>query len=123
MARASGEYETVVADRLAALQHDMPFGAGDGGDPRSRHQLDRRPFVEYSGAQAQRVLRHRVGEELLRQRRAMIRQPRLFADQHHTAVEFSLPQRGGDLKARVSRAYDYNRSLHHGDSRPAGAQE
>ena len=50
-------------------------------------------------------------EIILRQRRALVRQHRLVADQHDGAVEPGLAQRGGQLKTGMAGADDDDRTV------------
>jgi hypothetical protein len=47
----------------------------------------------------------------------------LVIDQIDGLGKTELTQRCGELKARMSRTHDKNRSLRHGDSPAAGAQQ
>ena len=55
-----------------------------------------------------RLIRRKLaGQEFLRERRALVRQPGLFTDEHDIAVEAFLPEGDSDLSGGVTRSGDY----------------
>ena len=103
--RTGGEGELVVGQRLAAVQHHGVRIAVDRGDP-ALDELDV-VLVEEVGRTQQELARLPVaGEEALRQRRPLVRQPALVADHGHRARPPALPQGDGEGDAGVTGADD-----------------
>ena len=78
------------------------------GDPGLESDVDTGCVVEVRGFDVEPFRREFPGEELLRQRRALVRQPGFLADKNHRAVETLLPQRGDDLSRGVTRTGNYD---------------
>ena len=116
VARAEREHEMVIGERLAGSERDLLAGRIDRRDTRLRHQLDAVVAIEGVRPQPQRLQGHLALQIGFRQRRPLIRQPGLVADQDDPAVETVVAQRGGGLHAAMPRTRDHHR-LRHPDTR------
>ena len=81
-------------------------GAVDRLDAGSGQELDAVVAIERFRPHQQQIEADLAVEIVLRQRRTLVRQYRLVADQHDRTVEPGLPQRGGELKAGMAGADD-----------------
>ena len=95
VAAARRHEELVIGEPLAPRQHDLlPRGIdGGGGDPEA--ELDARGGIVVGGLHELVLEPVLPAQVALRQRRTVIGQPGLRADEHDLAVESPLAQRGG----------------------------
>ena len=85
----------------------LPFPV-HGRDPGFEANVDAGPIVEVCRFDVEPLRGQLPGEELFRQRRALVRQPGFLADEHDRAVEAFLLQRGDDLSRGVTRTRNYD---------------
>ena len=87
--------------------------AVDLGDPGAGQKVDAVVAVESLRPQQEQVETDLAVEIVLRQRRPLVRQYRLVADQPDGALEAGLAQRGGHLEAGMASADDDDRVFCH----------
>ncbi len=80
-ARAGGEQQLVVFDRLAGAGDDLPMGAVDGFDAGIEAQRDVVLLVPFQRTNEQALALEITEQVLLRQRRALVGGMRFLADQ------------------------------------------
>ncbi len=90
--RPGGEDDMVAGDLAAGSQSQTTPGPVDRRHGFAGDEVDLLLLVERLGPQQQLVEAAFAGEIGFRQGRALIRQPRLVADQHDMAGETLLPQ-------------------------------
>ncbi len=106
-ARARRENQRVVGDAFAGRRMHTPALAIHRRDPGFQADVDVGGIVEVRGFEVEALRRQLPGQEFLGERRALVRQPGLFADEHDVAVEALLPQRSNELSGGVTRSGDY----------------
>ena len=117
--RAGGEQRAVERERLAAVEGQDARGGVERGRPHAEPQLDLELVV---GRAAQRELLGLplTGEQLLRQRRTVVREVRLGADEHDPAVEPVPAQRLGGPQPRQRGPHHHHGSQRVSSPRSAG---
>ncbi len=105
--RARRQDKRVIGNVLAGGGDNRTLVAVDCGDPGFQADVDIGRIVKVSGFDVEALCRQFPGQEFFRERRALVRQPGLFADEHDTAVEAFLPQRGHDLSGSVTGSGNY----------------
>lgn len=107
-ARARRDDQRVVVDVIACRRSDtLPFPV-HGRDPGFEANVDAGLIVEVCRFDVEPLRGQFPGEELLRQRGALVRQPGLLADEYDRTVEAFLLQRGDDLSRGVTRTGNYD---------------
>ncbi len=105
--RAGRENQGVVGNAFAGrCGHGLLF-AIHCRDPCLQTYSDPRHVIEIGWLEVQAFRGQFPGQKFLRERRPLVRQPGLFADEHDTAVEAFLPERGHDLAGGVTRPGNY----------------
>ncbi len=99
VARPGRQHEMVVTELLTRSEAQALPGAVDLGGARSGEIIDPVVAVERLGPHQQQVEADLAIEIILGQRRALVWQHRLLAEEHDGAIEPALAQRGRELKA------------------------
>ena len=109
---ADTQQETVVIDFLAARQGHAARGGIDADCASAEPELDGMLVVEAAMAKQQPFRRQLTRQEFLRQRRPLIGQHALIADQDQPAFESFAAQSVDGLGACLSTPHDDNRRNH-----------
>ncbi len=106
---AKGQYQRVVCERLPARGEQALRFTIDRLDLRLEMQLDAGLFIKSRGFHVQAIHRQLACQELLRQRRPLVRQERFIAHKDDLSIELVLAQARDDLPCSMSGArYDYS---------------
>ena len=106
VARTGRQHEVVVIEPLSGSEAQALRGPVDLGGARPGEVIDPVVAVELLRPHQQQIEADLAVEIVLRQRRPLVRQHRLLAEQDYGAVEPALAQRGGQLKSAMPRADD-----------------
>ena len=104
--RPERENEFVVTDRSARIRCECTGLPIDRRKPGIQPNVDRGVVVKGGRLDVKTLRRHLAGQELLRERRPLVRQPALFTQQYDLAVESFLPERCNSLSGRMAGARD-----------------
>src|SRR5450631_147536 len=107
---AETQEQAVVDDFLAARQNDTAGGRIQAGGSDTQLEFDMVLVVKRLMSKRQTVCRQLTGQELLGQRRPLIRQVRLVAHQYEATLETFAPQGVDGLRTGVATAYDEDRA-------------
>ena len=105
---AGGQDELAVFQRLADAERERAARTVDGIDGGGREEFDVRLAVGLGAAQQELLRGGLAGQKRFRQRRAMVRQMRLGAEQRDGAREAALAEPGGNLAAGMARADNHH---------------
>ncbi len=104
--RAEAQQQPVVGYFPAVCEFHLPRGGIQPHGFFAQSEFDSMFVVKSAVPEQQALSRHLSRQVFLRQRRTLIRQIRLIADQHQAAAE-ALPPQGIDcLRAGLAAAYD-----------------
>ena len=108
--RAGEQHQPAVFDMLAAVQPQAPRSAVDARHARAQAQLDLLLLVPGGGADQDLLHRQRIGQVLLRQRRPVVGQHRLVADQQQAAFEAGAAHAVDESRGRMAATHQHHRA-------------